>query len=77
MGILCSIEEDAAGVGHREAAQAWDASRHGDSQIEGQEGFAALGLAADDADGILRPQLRDEPAQLGGTLGQAPGRFNG
>jgi hypothetical protein len=36
MGILGGIEEDAAGVGHREAAQAGDAGRHGDSQIEGQ-----------------------------------------
>jgi hypothetical protein len=62
MGILGGIEEDAAGVGHREAAQAGDAGRHGDSQIEGQEGLAALGLAADDADGILRPQVGDEPA---------------
>jgi hypothetical protein len=53
--ILCGEEEDAAGVRHREVAQAGDATRHGDSQIERQERLAALGLAADDADGVLRP----------------------
>jgi hypothetical protein len=77
MGILCGIEEDAAGVRYREAAQAGDASSDGDGQIEGQEGLAALGLAADDADGVLRPQLSYEPAQLRGVIGQAPGRLYG
>src|SRR5689334_4061589 len=77
MGILCGIEEDAAGVGDRKASQARDAACHGDGQIERQEGLAALGLAADDADGVLRPQLRYEPTQLWGLFGQAPGRRNG
>src|ERR1700685_737715 len=48
--------EDAAGAADREAAQAGDAGGDGDGQIEGEEGFAAFGLAADDADGFFRPQ---------------------
>jgi hypothetical protein len=54
-GILGGIEQNAAGVAHREATQAWDAGGDGDGQIEGEEGFAALRLAADDADGFVRP----------------------
>ena len=44
--------------------------------IEGEEGFAALGFAADDADGFLRPQPLDEPALLLGAIGEAPGRLD-
>ena len=54
-GIFGGIEQDAAGAADREAAQAGDAGGDGDRQIEGEEGFAALGLAADDADGFFRP----------------------
>ena len=35
-----------------------------DGQIQGEEGLAALGLAADDADGLVGPQAVDEPALL-------------
>ena len=59
---------DTAGTAHREAAQAGDAGGDGDGQLEGQEGFAALGLAADDADGFFRPQPIDEPARLSPDL---------
>jgi len=38
----------------REAAQAGGAGGDSDGQIEGEEGFAAFGLAADDADGFTR-----------------------
>jgi hypothetical protein len=54
-GIFGGIEQDAAGVADREAAQAGDAGGDGDGQIEGEEGFAAFGFAADDADGFFRP----------------------
>ena len=74
--VLGGIEQDAAGVGHREAAQAGDAGGDGDGQIEGEEGFAALGLAADDADGLFGPQPVDEPALLLGAVGEAPGRLD-
>ena len=71
--VLGGIEQDAAGAADREAAQAGDAGGDGDREIEGEEGFAALGLAADDADGFLRPQPIDEPALLFWTIGEAPG----
>ncbi len=44
-----------------EAAQAWDAG--GDGDVEGEEGLAAFGLAADDADGLAGPEPVDEPLQ--------------
>jgi hypothetical protein len=73
-GVFGRIEQDAAGTAHCEAAQAGDAGSDGNGQIEGEEGFAALGFAADDADGFLRPQPIDEPALLLGAIGEAPGR---
>ena len=75
-GVLGGIQEDAAGVGHGKAAQAGDTGSNGDREVEGQERLAALGLAADDADRLLRPEAGDEPALLRGSLGQTPGRFD-
>ena len=74
--VFGGIEQDTAGTAHREAAQAGDAGGNGNGQIEGKEGFAALGLAADDADGFFRPQPIDEPALLLGAIGETPGRLN-
>ena len=74
--VFGGIEQDATGAADREAAQAGDAGGDGDGQIEGEEGFAALGLAADDADGFFRPQPVDEPALLLGAIGEAPGRLD-
>jgi hypothetical protein len=51
--VFGRIEQDAAGAADREAAQARDAGSDGDGQIEGEEGFAALGFAADDPDGFF------------------------
>ena len=53
--ILGGVEQDAAGARHLEAAQAGRSGGHCDGQVEGEEGFAALGLAADDADGFVGP----------------------
>jgi hypothetical protein len=75
-GIFGGIKQDAAGVADREAAQAGDAGGDGDGQIEGEEGFAAFGFAADDADGLFRPQSVDEPTLLFGAIGEAPGLLN-
>ncbi len=75
-GVFGGIEQDAAGTADREATQAGDAGGDGDGQIEGEEGFAALGLAADDTDGFFRPQPVDEPALLFGAMGEAPGRLD-
>src|ERR1700732_5217933 len=51
--VLGGIEQHATGARDREAAQTGDAGADGDRQIEGEEGFAALRLAADDADGFF------------------------
>jgi hypothetical protein len=60
-----------------EAAQAWDAGGSGHGDVEGEEGRAALGLAAADADGLLGPQGGDEPAMLLAALLEAPCRLEG
>ena len=75
-GILGRIEQNAAGTCDREAAQAGRCRGDGDGQIEGEEGFAALGLAADDPHRLLGPQLIDQPTPLLGNLGETPGRLN-
>ena len=68
-GILGGIEQDPTGTRDREATQAGCSGGDGCGQIEGEEGFAAFGLAADDADRLFRPQLIDQPAPLLGSLG--------
>ncbi len=75
-GVFGGIEQDAARAADREAAQAGDAGGDGDGQIEGEEGFAAFGFAADDADGFFGPQPIDEPALLLGAIGETPGRLD-
>ena len=70
--VLGGEEQDAAALRHREAAQAGDAGGDGDGDVEGEERLAALGLAADDTDGLLGPQAGDQPAVLLGALGEAP-----
>ena len=74
--VFGGIEQDAAGPPYREATQAGDAGGDGNGHIEGEEGFAAFRLAADDADGFVRPQPVDEPAVLFGAIGEAPGRLD-
>jgi hypothetical protein len=67
------VEQNAPGAWHGEATQARDAGRDRDSKVEGEEGFAAFRLAADDADRLLGPQGGDEPALFPGAIGEAPG----
>ena len=76
-GVLGGIEEDTAGVGHDIAAETGNTRSNGDGQLERQERLAALGLAADDADRFMRPQIGDKPAQFCGRSGEAPGGFDG
>ena len=54
-GVLGGEEQHGAASGGAVVAQAWDAGGHGDGEIEREQGFAALGLAADDAHGLLGP----------------------
>ena len=58
-GVLGGEQQDGTRLVGGEAAQARDAG--GDREVEGEEGLAALGLAADDADGLAPPQRVDEP----------------
>ena len=74
--VFGGIEQDPTGPRDREAAQAGGSGGDGDRQIEGEEGFAAFGFAADDPDGILGPQLIDQPAPLLGSRGETPGRLD-
>jgi hypothetical protein len=76
-GVLGGVEQDAAGLRDGEAAQAGRTGGDGDGEIEGQEGFAALRFAADDADGFLGPQRGDQPALFVGPVAQAVGGFDG
>ena len=60
-GVLGGEQQDRSGLCGGEAAQAGNAGSDGDREVEGEEEFAALGLAADDADGLLAPQRLDHP----------------
>jgi hypothetical protein len=66
--VLGGAEEDAAGLGRREVAQAGGAGGDGEGEVQGEEGLAALGFATDDAHGLLGPESVDEPAALRGKL---------
>jgi hypothetical protein len=75
--ILGGIEQHPSGPRYGEAAQARDAGGHRNGDVEGEERLAALGLAADDADGLLGPQAGNEPAMLLLALGEAPCGLDG
>src|SRR5713226_9148058 len=69
---LGGVEQNAPGAWHGEAPQARNAGRDRDGEVQGEEGFAAFWLAADDADRLLGPQRGDEPARFLGAIGEAP-----
>ncbi len=76
-GVLGAEQQHRAGAGGCEVTQAGDAGGDGDGEVEGQHGLAALGLAADDADGLVAPQGVDEPLLLARALlefGRGAGR---
>jgi len=54
-GILGGVEQHAPGARDGILAQAGGARCDGDGQVEGEKRLTALGLAADDAHGILGP----------------------
>ena len=72
--VLGGVEQDAAGLRRREVAQAGGAGGDGEGEVQGEEGLAALGLAADDAHGLFGPEALDEPAALRGTAARAHAR---
>ena len=63
-GVFCSEQQDRAGAARAEVPQARDASGDRDREVQRQNGFAALWLAADDADGLLAPQRVHQPLLL-------------
>jgi hypothetical protein len=62
--VFRGIEQHGSSLPGRELPQARDTCGDRDGAIEGEEGFAALGLAADDANGLSHPQPFDEPGLL-------------
>ena len=74
--VLGGIEKNAAGARNGETAQASRSSRNRHGKVEGEEGFAAFGLATDDADSFLGPQRSDEPASFVGALREAVSGFD-
>jgi hypothetical protein len=69
--ILGGIEQHPPGPLDGKTPQARGACSDGDGEIEGEEGFAALRLAADDADSFFRPQALDQPASFLWLVDQA------
>ena len=68
--VLGGVEQHAAGPRDRVLPQTRGAGGDRDGEIEGEERLAALGLATDDADRFLRPELLDQPVALLGPIGQ-------
>src|SRR5271165_5531984 len=75
-GVLGGEEKDSTGLRHAEAPQASGRRSDGNGHIEREKRLAALGLAADDADGLIGPKLLDEPAAFFGTSFQPVGRLD-
>ena len=76
-GVLGGEQQDGSCLAGGEAAQAGHAGGDRDGEVEGEEGLAALGLAADDADRLAPPQHVDEPllaARALFELGRGSGR---
>lgn len=69
-GVLGGEEQDTASGDRREASEARHAGGNSHRHVEGKEGLAALGLAADDTDSLGSPQSFDEPAALFGHDGE-------
>jgi len=72
-GVLGGEEEDGSGIGDGKAAEARGAGGHGEGQFEGQVGLAAFGRAPQHADGLMGPEVFDEPVGLSFGLGRDVG----
>src|SRR3989441_6607337 len=76
-GVLGREQEHGALVRHGETTQAGGAGGDRDCDVEGEEGLAGLGLASDDADGLLGPELFDQPASILGPDFELVGTADG
>ncbi|HQP45073.1 MAG TPA: hypothetical protein PLV66_15510 [Thermoanaerobaculales bacterium] len=59
--VFGCIHQDVPLLTDGEASEAREAGSDSDSQLEGEPGFAALGRAADEADGLVCPEVVDKP----------------
>jgi len=64
-GVFGSVEKDSAFARDGKVSQARRAGGDGDGHVEDEEALAALGLATDDADGLVSPETLDEPPCFG------------
>lgn len=71
--VLGRKEQHAAGARDSEAARARRARCDRDGGVEREEGLATFWLAAADADGLVAPQVLDEPAPRGRHVGAVGG----
>lgn len=62
-GILSGKEEHGAGSIALETSKARRAGCDTDGQIQRQEAFKTLGFSSDDADGLISPEVLDQPAR--------------
>ena len=69
-------EQHRSAAPHRELAQTGSARSDADRHIQSQEAFAAFRFPAQDADGLLGPEILDQPLGLRAAAGQLAGPLN-
>jgi hypothetical protein len=62
--VFCGEEEDGPGVVDRELAEAGCAGGDGESHFQSEESLADLGRSPNEADGLVGPEVLDEPRGL-------------
>ena len=75
--VLGRKHQHRSGAQHREAAQAGSARCDTDRHVQGQKALAALGLSAENADGLIGPKPFDKPFGLIGRIGEIACAFYG
>lgn len=75
--VLGSVEQYAPGLPRRESAETRHATSDRHGHVEREKRLAALRFAADDADGLVAPELVDEPPPIRRTLVQVCGASDG
>lgn len=65
--ILGGVDEGGSGTWDVESSEAGTTRSDGDSELESEPGFPALGLSPDDSDRAIAPELVDEPKRSVGS----------
>ena len=68
-GIFGGEKQDRARAMDGEASQTGGARGNANGQIQSQEAFAAFRFAAENADGLIGPEILDEPLREAGRSG--------